>query len=139
MANLTIVVDVRDDQTMSTYKIPPNGKLTFQNASNIDSLVISPKDGDPPLPLCKGNGSTTVPPIGKGQSHTVDICKDAAGEFLYTAQIGTAAPEDPIVIIERKMNFVFDPASFVFGAVVAAVVTYLVLRSIARKMRPQQG
>ena len=140
MADLTIVIDVRDNQTMSSYKIPKSGKLTFKNSSTTDALVISAK-GDNALPICENN--QPIPPpltIAAGTSKTVRICDTFNGqEFLYTAQIGQAAAEDPIVIIERKMNFVFDPGSFLLGAGIAAAITYLIVKSRANKIRPQQG
>ncbi len=43
MADLTIVVDVRGNQTMSSYKVPKSDKVVFVNASTIDTLVITPK------------------------------------------------------------------------------------------------
>jgi hypothetical protein len=143
MADLTIVVDVRNNQTMSSYSIPPSGKLVFMNNSGIDSLVISPKDGDPPLPFCENNGDTpkTLPPIGKYSSDTVKICDSFNGEyFLYTAQIGQAAAEDPIVIIEKsKMNY-WDPGvAAVAGALIGAGITYFIVRSRDSRKRPQQG
>jgi hypothetical protein len=141
MADLTIVVDVRDNQTMSSYRIPKSDKLIFKNASTTDELVITLKGNGDSHPICENNqpiqASLTV---AAGASKTVRICDDFDGrEFLYTARIGQAEPEDPIVIIEKKMYFVFDPASFAFGAVIAAAVTYFVLKSLARKVRPQQG
>ena len=141
MADLTIVIDVRDNQTMSSYRIPKSGKLVFRNASTTDQLVITPKGDGGTLPICDNNQPIPTPlTIGAGASKTVNICGDFNGqEFLYTAQIGQAAAEDPIVIIEKKMYFVFDPASFAFGAVIAAAVTYFVLKSLAKKVRPQQG
>ena len=141
MADLTIVVDVRDNQTMSSYRIPKSGKLVFKNASTTDQLVITPKGDGGSLPICDNNQPIPAPlTIAAGASKTVGICGDFNGqEFLYTARVGQAAAEDPIVIIEKRMNFVFDPASFVFGAVIAAAVTYFVLKSLARKVRPQQG
>ena len=147
MADLTIYVDAQpakgEMQTMSSYKIPPSGKIIFENvAEGQGDLVISPKHPAIPLPFCRSDGTTAktldaIPPGGKGG---VKICNDFTGDrFLYSAQIGDTKAEDPIVIIEKKMYFVFDPASFAFGAVIAAAVTYFVLKSLARKVRPQQG
>ena len=142
MADLTIVIDVRSNQTMSSYRIPKSGKLTFKNASTADSLVITPKGADS-LPICESNQTTPIPTpleIAPAGSKTVRICNSFNGEeFLYNAQIGQATIEDPIVIIERKMNFVFDPGSFVLGAGIAAAITYLIVKSRANKTRPQQG
>jgi hypothetical protein len=147
MADLTIVVDVRqletgEWQTMSSYKVPRSGKITFTNASKTDSLKISGKEAFPALKLCELNGTEIVLPleVPKEDSRVVKICDSfTEPEFLYTAKIGDALEEDPIVIIEKKSNIVFDTASFVFGAAIAAAVTYLVMKALARKMRPQQG
>ena len=143
MADLTIVIDVRNNQTMSSYRIPTSGKLTFKNASATDSLVISAKGPDA-LPICESNQTTPVPTpltIAASGSKTVRICDSFNGqEFIYAAQVGSAAVEDPIVIVERpKFSIAFDSASFILGAAIAAAVTYLILKSRAGTPRPQQG
>ena len=149
MADLTIVVDVHEiapgkDQTMSSYSIPPSGKLVFKNAAapNKGDLVITPKSPTTEFPFCKSNGTDreSLPPIAPGDSATVHICNGSGDDFYYTAQIGTAEPEDPIVIIEKKLNFALDPwAAGFFGAVVGAGIAYVILKSRMNKNRPQQG
>jgi hypothetical protein len=148
MADLTIVVDVRNNQTMSSYRVPKSDKVVFVNASTTDALVISPKDDgvDPPetLPFCESDKTTPIPmPLtvaASGSGH-VHICKNWNGtEFLYTAQTGTAAAEDPIVIIEKpKLNFYTPEVAFLLGAAVAAVITYFIVKSRSGRTRPQQG
>lgn len=143
MADLTIVHNVRNGQTMSSYAIPPSGKLEFVNASSDGGdLVITPKPGGT-LPFCENNGTSpkALPPIQHGQPETVKICNDyAGGEFLYTAQIGTANAEDPIVILERKMSLSPDPlAMLLLGLGVGAGIAYLITRARANRPRPQQG
>jgi hypothetical protein len=142
MADLTIVVDVRDNQTMSSYRIPPSGKLTYINASKTDDLTISQKN-EHPLPLCDSNASTSIPlplVIQKDDSQTVRVCSNfTGGEFLYTAQIGTAAAEDPIVIIEKSKSMAIDPlTAAILGAAVGVTLTLLYV-NLRQKQRPQQG
>ena len=144
MADLTIVVDVRGNQTMSSYRIPPSGKIKFVNAAtNQGDLEISPKPPATELPFCENNGTTpeTLAPIPPGGSGETRICSGfGGGEFLYTAQIGTANPEDPIVIIEKSKHISFDPlAAALLAAGVSAGITYLVVRSRDSRRRPQQG
>ena len=147
MADLTIVVDVRNNQTMSSYKVPKSDKVVFVNASTTDTLVITPKtrsDLQTTLPFCESDKTTPIPmplTVAASGSGTVHICKNWNGtEFLYTAQIGTAAAEDPIVIIEKpKLNFYTPEVAFLAGAVLAAVITYFIMKSRASRTRPQQG
>ncbi len=143
MADLTIVHDVRGNQTMSHYRIPPSGKLVFENASDTGALVIRPKMSGDTLPFCDMNGKLPkpLPPIEKGKPETVKICNNFTGDdFVYTAQIGQAAIEDPIVIIERSKNFALDPwTAGIFGAVVGAGIVYVILKSRTNRTRPQQG
>jgi hypothetical protein len=144
MADLTIVVDVRNNQTMSSYRVPKSDKVVFVNASKTDTLVITPKPPETTLPFCESNKTTPIPmplTVAASGSGTVHICKNWNGtEFLYTAQIGTAAAEDPIVIIEKSKLNVFTPElAFFIGAALAAVITYFIVKSRANKTRPQQG
>jgi hypothetical protein len=144
MADLTIVVDVRDEQTMSSYKIPRSGKLVYKNASKDFDLTVSQKRQNP-LPLCESNGNVEIElPLvvpKDTESRDLRICNSFKGqEFLYTAQIGMAAEEDPIVIIDKKKDASFDPlAAAILGASLGAAATYLIVKSRANKMRPQQG
>jgi hypothetical protein len=143
MANLTIVVDVRDAQTMSSYKIPESGKLVYKNASKDFDLTISQKRQNL-LPLCEINGDKVTLPlvvVKDTESRELRICDDFTGqEFLYTAKIGMAAEEDPIVIIDKKKDMSLDPlAAAILGASLGAAATYLIVKSRANKMRPQQG
>jgi hypothetical protein len=101
MGDLTIVVSVRSDRTMSQYAMPRNRKLTFVNDSG-ETLIVRPKSG---IPFGDPNDPTIAIPVitvRPGESETVKIHKNfAATEFGYEAQIGTKTPEDPIVILER--------------------------------------
>jgi hypothetical protein len=148
MADLIINVDVvkldnGEYQTISSYKIPTRGKVQFVNAAQgHGDLVITPKAPATALPFCKSDGTTgkTLQPVAYGAPRGAKICEDfEGGEFLYTARIGTTIPEDPIVIIEKKLNFVFDPGSFALGVGIAAVLTYAITKLWPNKPRPQQG
>ena len=146
MADLSITVDVREIdpgkfQTMSSYTIPNSQKVKFTNASKTDELVLSLKKGAGD-PLCENNQPVKFPiTIPKGGDRTMHVCKSFGGdEFLYTARIGQAAPEDPIVIIEKTKAFILTPlTSALIAAVVGAAITYLIMRSRAGRTRPQQG
>jgi hypothetical protein len=148
MADLIINVDVvkldnGEYQTISSYRVPTRGKVQFVNAAQgHGDLVITPKAPATALPFCKGDGTTgkTLQPVAYGTPRGAKICTDFTGEeFLYTARIGQTIPEDPIVIIERKLNFVFEPASFALGVGAAVVLTYAIMKLWANKPRPQQG
>jgi hypothetical protein len=148
MADLTIYVDVQlangQLQTMSGYKIPPSGKTIFENiAKDQGNLEILPKHPNISLPFCKSDGKTekTLGAIAPGGKGGVKICDSFTGQqFLYTARIGDTNAEDPIVIIERKMNFSPDPYSMLFvGLGVGAALAYLVVKARAGRQRPQQG
>ena len=145
MADLTIVVQVENNKTVSHFSIPPSGKLVFRNGADAAAgdLVIASKSPTVPLPFCKANGSTPKPtvPIAPGDSDTFWICKNTTvKQFDYSAQIGQAEIEDPIVIIERTNKFSLTPlTSALIAAVVGAAITYLIMRSRAGRTRPQQG
>ena len=83
MADLTIVVDVRDNQTMSSYKMPTSGKVEFVNASTTDTLVIAPKTPHT-LPFCESDKTTPHSDTTQGCRQwfgdTVHICKNWYGD-----------------------------------------------------------
>ena len=158
MSELIIVVGVRNDQTMSQYGMPSNGKLTFHNAGDED-LVVTPKSGSP---FCASNKVTVIPQIvvEPDDQVTVRICTAySENEFLYTARIGQAAEEDPIVILERAYtiqppkteptivilerkstgeNLLWGSAGLIVGIALAGLV--LIIRcGCARGARPGGG
>jgi hypothetical protein len=149
MADLTIYVDVREVepgkfQTMSHYKVPKSDKIIFVNAAPAGTGELTLKLKAPTTELlCANDGKTEKPFKAIADNYGKDefkVCnKYLPNDFLYTAQIGNALPEDPIVIIEKKAKFVFDPGSFALGAGIAAILVYLILRSRAGRTRPQQG
>lgn len=138
MADLTITVDVRDGQTMSSYQLPHNGKLTFFNASKTDELKVWPKNaGD--MPFCANDKVTAIPQIAvpPQDQQSVRICSAfGSEEFLYSAQIGTAAPEDPIVILETDKVVTPGILYLVGGLVVGIAIGYVIAAStLARRSR----
>jgi hypothetical protein len=144
MADLTIIVEVQSNQTISNFSIPPSGKLVYKNGAptGAGDLVIAPKAPTTKLPFCESNGKTDKPilPIAPGNEDTFHICDGFEDRFYYTAKIGESTIEDPIVIIEKKQNVPLDPvAALLLGAGIGAAVAYLIVKSRANKMRPQQG
>jgi hypothetical protein len=144
MADLTIIVEVQGNQTISRFSIPPSGKLVYKNGApaGAGDLVIAPKAPTTKLPFCESNGKDYKPilPIAPDNEDTFHICKGFEDSFYYTAKIGEATIEDPIVIIEKKLNFSPDPvAMLVLGLGIGAGLTYLIVKSRVNKMRPQQG
>jgi len=152
-SDLHIVVDVRDNQTMSRYSVISNGKVTFHNAGT-EQLVITPKSaGDEPF--CRKDGTkwpnqtvTVKKNNGVRPVFSCDAYLEENGELQYTAKIGNAAAEDPIVILERKMmmqpkpdpivilerdnigpDLLIAAAGFLVGATLAGLVVLSRLRS----------
>lgn len=136
MANLNIAVTVHDNQTMSQYVMTKSGKVAFFNKGDGPLLVVTPKSGSP---FCKNDGFSVIDRIEvpKDEFRKVKICDVYnAGEFLYTAQIGTAKAEDPIVILERGFKLNRDISIGVaIGVLAGFIVAYAVLRM--RGPRPQ--
>lgn len=99
-ADLEVWVAVRNGKTMTQYRVGERGALTFRNLSD-QPLVISSPSGAPFQEQDCGDpvSTLTIPP---GSEKVVRISKDyCEKEFLYSAQIGAAEPEDPVVIIDR--------------------------------------
>lgn len=139
MAALEIIVDVRDDQTMSQYKMPKSGKVKFNNADPSATLKITGKEGKP-WPFCEKDFVTAkAQPIEvpRLEARAAWICETFTGvEVVYNAQIGTAKVEDPIIIFEKsKLNMQLATVALT-SAVVGALVAVIVMRYL----RPgQQG
>ena len=98
-ADLTIEIDVRNRRTMSLYRLKKGRKLNFRNAHGKDDLVVTPKQGSPFVDNC----GATLDKIRVGPGCTVTVGISASfkeNEFLYRAQIGESAADDPIVILE---------------------------------------
>jgi hypothetical protein len=97
-------------------------------------LVITTKKGAP-WPFCKSDGSEKENPIEvpPGASKGAFICDSFAGsEVLYTAQIGQAVAEDPIIIFEKskmQLNVLTAAVGGVLLGAVAAVIVMRVMRT----------
>lgn len=101
MSDLTIVVSVRDNRTMSQYAMPRNRKLTFVNDSD-QQLVVTAKTGSPFVDVDDPSilvGEVRVEPRGEKSVRIKKTFQDS--EFGYTARIGNTEEDDPIVILER--------------------------------------
>ncbi|HKE44132.1 MAG TPA: hypothetical protein VKB41_06300 [Steroidobacteraceae bacterium] len=132
-------------QTRSRFGKPKDtDAIIFHNDDTQSSLQISitsdPANG--PV-LCKeNNNKIPVPlpvsvPVGDKGKYT--ICQDFKGaDFKYTAKIGTAVAEDPIIIIEKSKAIISVGlggvlAAGAIGAVIGAVIAnYLASRRMAR-------
>jgi hypothetical protein len=152
MADLKIEVIVRDNQTMSVYRVPRSGKINFVNASKTDQLVVTLKNPvtTPEIPttwpFCDSNRRTEVNPliVDKGSAKVVRICdKYTDDEVLYTAKIGNANAEDPIVIIEPYMtgpifSLLRDPIVIIEAALVvlALALGYVLGKRRAARQAP---
>lgn len=103
MSKLQIHVFVQDGRTVSKFKVGKTEKVVFRNRDPEDTLAVTitsePGKGNA---LCDGQTEVvafSITPQEKKKSF--NICPDYHGEsFKYSAQIGTATVEDPIVIIE---------------------------------------
>ncbi len=141
MAALEIIVNVRDGQTMSQYDTPKSGKIKFINADTSATLLVTQK-GQAGWPFCDKDYTTpkaqpiSVPP---NDAKAAWVCDSfAGGEVLYTTQIGTAAPEDPIIIFEKTKMQVSAPVAFFVGAAVGAILVAAILK-MRRPQRPTQA
>jgi hypothetical protein len=106
VAKLNIYVGSQAGQTQSQFgKVKDSDKIFFVNQDPAATLTVTIKgEQGSQSALCKPNGqgvdSFTVAPTERSKGFT--ICDGYQGAtFKYTAQVGTAAAEDPIIIIER--------------------------------------
>ena len=99
--HLTVEVSVRNGKTMTQYRLGEDDTLTFRNASD-EPLVISAASGSP-FQEQGCNSAVAELSIPPGGDKTVRVapgfCED---EFVYSAQVGDADPEDPVVILDRR-------------------------------------
>ncbi|MDP9199564.1 MAG: hypothetical protein M3O07_10195 [Pseudomonadota bacterium] len=101
---LSINVTVEDDQTISKFVVRERGTVTFYNRGESElTLLFKNEQCEEESPFCKGNGNKEENPvrIAAGDEKVLTICRGQAGKwFKYTAQIGEAAEEDPIIWVE---------------------------------------
>jgi hypothetical protein len=103
MAKLQIHVFVQDGKTTSKFRVGKTEKVVFHNRDSQGTLTVSvASEPGMETALCvAGTKVETFTITPQEKKKVFDICGDYRGEtFKYTAQIGTAAIEDPIVIIE---------------------------------------
>ena len=106
MSNLDLDIVKKDEKTHTTFRMKWYETVVFHNYDSNDPLVVAiqgDKRDSPPV-LCDTNGEAAKQPITIGPlgSKGYGICRNYQGtHFTYTAKIGGAAGEDPIVIIER--------------------------------------
>lgn len=138
MAALEIIVTVRDGQTMSQYKMPKSEKVKFNNADPAATLKITGKEGKP-WPFCDQDHTTPKPQpieVAPGGVKAAWICNSfTGGEVLYTAQIGTAVIEDPIIIFERQRLLSTVEVAALGGVALGAVTAVVVMRLLRSKPR----
>ena len=142
MADLMIIVEVENNKTISHFSIPPSGKLVFKNGAEAGDLMIEPKSPTKKLPFCQSNGKTEKKflPLGPDSEEPYWICNNITDSFYYSATIGQADAEDPIVIIEKPKALSLTPlTAALIAAGISAAVTYLIVRSRDSRKRPQQG
>ena len=142
MARLHIYVDVRDGNTISKFGVPRNGQVVFLNQHATDSLhvVIEGASADS-SPLCKGGQKIVSFDVAAGKKDGYKICSDFEGvAFKYSATVGNAATEDPIVIIETSgfstTEALVGGAIIGFGLGLLAAVAFL--RSKMQQAKIQQ-
>ncbi|HUG04358.1 MAG TPA: hypothetical protein VML92_08015 [Steroidobacteraceae bacterium] len=101
---LSINVTVKDDQTVSRFVVRERGAVAFYNKGERElTLLFNNEKGEQESPFCKGDGKAEDNPIriDAGDEKMLTICRGMAGKwFKYTAQIGDAAEEDPIIWVE---------------------------------------
>jgi hypothetical protein len=99
-AELTIDVGVRNGKTMTWHHLRASGTVTFTNRTS-QTLTIRAESAAP-FKLGDCAEPATEFEVAPNGSRTVQIHESfKAHEFAYAAQIGDAAPEDPIIILDR--------------------------------------
>ena len=130
---LTIRIKTESDQTISRFAVDANGQVTIHNDATAQANVSFQATS----PLCQGTTPQQSIDINAGRFKTLSVCTGASGEFKYTATVTGAAPEDPILIVERSLgggpgtNPIFFPESIPYlvgGLVVGLVVGFFIAR-----------
>jgi hypothetical protein len=138
MAKLQIQVSVRGDRTVSKFRLGKTDAVVFRNAHQTDTLTVKVTDdsGQPSGALCDSTGNVTTFTVAPKAKMNFSVCPGFTGDsFKYSAQIGTAALEDPIVIIEPNA-FVDNTAVLVGGA---AVIGFLAGYFVSRLTKSGPG
>jgi len=100
---ITVIPDPKPPYLRTVTKIgkkKDEKKIVFLNESKTDVLTMTLYNADPLLYDVKSGTFTFT--VAANEEKTFSVRRDAAvgADFKYTAQIGRAAPEDPIIIIE---------------------------------------
>jgi len=128
----TDVIIFHNDDARFTLEI---GIVSDPNNPNNEPVLCEDKKGKVPV--------TPMPThVGVGQTGEYTICQAFKGaDFKYTATIGSAKTEDPIIIIENsKASFTLGVVGIVIvaaiGATIGAIVAnYFAARRLARLRR----
>lgn len=129
MAKLNIYINEEQGKTLSKFgKAKDNEKIVFNNQHPTAALavtIVTPPDIR--SVLCEKDGTTAAPnpfSVPNLKSTGYWVCNDYQGtSFKYTAQVGTAAPEDPIIIIERSSHSgISVPIAGTVGIALAAFI-----------------
>lgn len=134
MPRLHIYVQEKGGKTVSKFgKTKDNDKVVFHNQHGTDTLQVKILgDAVANKALCQGSMSFPEFSVGPKDKKAFEICQGYGGqEFEYTAQIGTFALEDPIIIIERSGNSGFLPPQLAQGLTLTAVFIFGVAAGIA--------
>ena len=100
--DLNLEVTVRDGKTMTRHRIGKCGTLTFRNLAD-EPLMIATSSGQPPFRESGCDAPVSAFTVAPGTTKSVRISDEyKAEEFVYSARIGDAEPEDPIIIIDRR-------------------------------------
>lgn len=102
-SGLTIEVTVRENKTYTQHRLTEGRSLTFRNTEQ-QPLVISTASTRPPFieEGCSESVRTITVAPGSEKRVRIDPSYGEGSWFKYSARIGDAEPEDPIVIIDRR-------------------------------------
>ncbi len=138
MANkLDIRVNVEGaNQTVSKFATFEGGHVVFHN--DADAKLTVSFNGT--SPLCQGGNAQMSVEIDPGKHKKLKSCDGVAGQsFKYTAEVTGAAPEDPILIYERKPILIYDSFNAVSaagGLLFGLLAGYLIARRLMTRTRP---
>jgi hypothetical protein len=99
---VTIEVGVEREQTKTVHRVKKDGQIRFKKSKGLVLTIESPAP-DPPF-LVPGFAAPQSRFTVTGSELIVGVSNkyDVGSAFTYAAQIDDSAPEDPIVIIERR-------------------------------------
>jgi len=99
---VTIEVGVEREQTKTVHRVKKGGQIKFKKLKGRVLTIESPAPVPPFLvdgfPAPQSRFTVTGSELTVGVANYYDV----GSAFTYAAQIDDSAPEDPIVIIERR-------------------------------------